>query len=104
MKTPIGLSLITREVDKNPIEQRVMDGYINATDLCKAAGKRLNDYTRLQSTQSFIEELASVTGISVTALIQSITGAVFQPITMAQKESEWINFLPLKINNSLSFY
>lgn len=78
MKTPTGLSLITREVDKNPIEQRVMDGYINATDLCKAARKRLNDYTRLQSTQSFIEELASVTGISVTALIQSITGGIPQ--------------------------
>lgn len=39
MKDQLELALITREVDKNPIEQRLMDGYINATALCKAAGK-----------------------------------------------------------------
>lgn len=78
MKDQLELALITREVDKNPIEQRLMDGYINATALCKAAGKNYADYSRLKTTQDFLTELVSETGIPMSALIQIIRGGTPQ--------------------------
>ena len=33
------LSLITHQVQNSIVEQRASDGYINATAMCKAAGK-----------------------------------------------------------------
>ncbi len=72
------LALVTREIDECPIEQRLMDGYINATALCKAAGKRLNDYTRLGTTQDFLSALSSDTGIPVSALVQLVKGGIPQ--------------------------
>ena len=35
------------------IPQRPRDGYIDATRLCKEAGKRLNDYSRAAQTKAF---------------------------------------------------
>jgi hypothetical protein len=64
------LSLISHTVDKSVIEQRASDGYINATAMCKAAGKQMNDYTRLDTTKAFLQELSSDTGIPVSQLIQ----------------------------------
>ena len=34
------------------------DGFINATAMCKAGGKRFNDWKRLDSTQELINEIA----------------------------------------------
>lgn len=65
------LSLITHQVQDSIVEQRASDGYINATAMCKAAGKKFNDYRRLGTTGEFLEELASVTGIPVTKLVES---------------------------------
>ena len=56
------------------VPQRPLDGYINATRLCQQAGKRLNNYLRNDSTQAFLEELASVTRIRVTELVHVIQG------------------------------
>ena len=42
--------------------------------MCQAAGKLWNDYWRNLSSQEFIHELAAVTGIPVTGLIQSRQG------------------------------
>jgi len=39
-------------------------------------GKQFNDYSRLKTTQEFIRELSTVTGIPVTQLIQSVMGGV----------------------------
>lgn len=55
--------LIPHIVEKEVIQQRVSDGYINATAMCKAAGKRWNDYFRLDSTGEFLHELSATTGI-----------------------------------------
>jgi len=46
------------------------DGYWNATAMCQATGKRLNNYLRNQATQDFLTELSSVTRIPVTELVQ----------------------------------
>lgn len=60
--------------NNNVISQRAHDGYVNATAICKAVGKRLNDYTRYSGTQGYIDELSAVTGIPATELIQTIQG------------------------------
>lgn len=66
--------LIDHQIEKTVIKQRAIDGYVNATAMCKAVGKKFNDYTRLATTKEFIFELSSATGIPVTELIQTLTG------------------------------
>ena len=59
---------------KNEVQlfhQRVNDGYINATELCKNANKRFNDWQRLSTTDDFLSELSSVAGIPATELVQN---------------------------------
>ncbi len=36
-------AFIDRQIDSNIIQQRLLDGYINATALCKAAKKKKKD-------------------------------------------------------------
>ncbi|MGJ3495515.1 KilA-N domain-containing protein, partial [Piscirickettsia salmonis] len=64
------LPVIQHSIDQSIIDQRATDGYVNATALCKAGGKKLNDYQRLSTTKSFLDKLSSVTGIPVTGLIE----------------------------------
>ena len=42
------------------IQRRESDGFVNATQMCKAGGKLLADYTRLARTQEYMAALASV--------------------------------------------
>jgi len=71
----LSLALIPHEVDNGLIiAQRQSDGYINATAMCNAVGKKFNDYTRQASTKEFVEALKSDTGIPVTELIQTVSG------------------------------
>jgi len=76
--------LITRTWNDTPISRRASDGYVNATAMCKAEGKRWNDYVRLDRTQEYIAALTEtlcgatvagnpVTGISVIRTIQGGT-------------------------------
>ena len=74
MKRQYQLVLIDREINANIIEQRVTDGYINATALCKASNKLLSDYLRLASTKSFLEALSADMGIPISELAQVIKG------------------------------
>ncbi len=60
--TQFQLALIAREVDGEVIHLRTKDGYINATAMCKSAGKLLADYTRLKTTQDFFDELSAIWG------------------------------------------
>ncbi|MGR6866977.1 KilA-N domain-containing protein, partial [Acinetobacter baumannii] len=48
------LPLISRQENNVVISQRAHDGYINATAMCQAAGKRLNHYLDNNSTKAFI--------------------------------------------------
>jgi len=50
------------------------DGYINATELCKAAGKKYNDYHRLKQTEDYFQALSFNTQIPVKDLINSNVG------------------------------
>ena len=68
------LALIHHEVRNSPIDQRAMDGYINATAMCKAAGRPWNRYWDTGPTKRFVDALSADTGIPVSALIQQIKG------------------------------
>ena len=41
------------------------DGMINATLLCKAGGKKFNDWNRLKNTNELITVLESETGLKI---------------------------------------
>jgi KilA-N domain len=84
------MKMIVREVNGLQIRQRAKDGYINTTELCKAANKRWNNYWRQQGTQEFLLGLSEdlnllvvvnnpVTLIPATALIQLFQGGNNQP-------------------------
>lgn len=68
------LDLIPHETRGIIIHQRPKDGYINATAMCKAAGKKWFDYKRQTTTQPFLDELSGATGIPASELIQSLSG------------------------------
>ena len=68
------LSLIPHKVQDSIVDQRAEDGYINATAMCKAAGKLIADYARLTSTKEFMAELQSDMGIPISELMQQVKG------------------------------
>jgi len=70
----MSLALITRKINHSPIEQRATDGYINATAMCKAAGKLLGHYRENTSTKAFLQALETDIGIPISKLIQSVRG------------------------------
>lgn len=63
------LKLIEHEVQGIPIPQRASDGFISATAMCRAAGKRWSDYWRLPTSKEFVDELSSVVHIHTTELV-----------------------------------
>ena len=65
------------------------DGYVNATDLCKSAGKKFNDYSRLGSTNAFLDELSNDTGIPVSLLVQTTKGV--KSGASAQEQGTWVH-------------
>ena len=83
--TQFQLALIAREVDGEVIHLRTKDGYINATAMCKSAGKLLADYTRLKTTQDFFDELSRDMGIPISELIQSFKGG------RAENQGTWVH-------------
>lgn len=83
--TQFQLALIAREVDGEVIHLRTKDGYINATSMCKSAGKLLADYTRLKTTQDFFDELSRDMGIPISELIQSFKGG------RAENQGTWVH-------------
>lgn len=56
------------------IEIRKLDGYVNATRMCKASGKHWYHFAENTSTQSFLKCLAAQTGQTVSELMQSKHG------------------------------
>jgi len=68
------LPFIEHEVDTVRINQRAYDGYINATELCTACGKKYADYDRLKNTNEFLEEVSSDMGIPISELVQKVKG------------------------------
>lgn len=68
------LALINHQVENSIIDQRSADGYINATAMCKAAGKLFGHYKELGSTTAFLAALSSDIAIPISELVQVIKG------------------------------
>ena len=64
-------ALVSRSWNGTPISRRTTDGYVNATAMCKANGKRWKDYRESDRCQHYLDALESVAGISVHALVES---------------------------------
>lgn len=75
MQHQYSLTLIQHQVSNTIVEQRASDGYINATALCKVAGKRWYNYLRNETTGHFLRALEAKTQIRALALIQEVTTA-----------------------------
>lgn len=67
-------ALRVRDLYGSPVSQRQADGYVNATELCKAAGKQWADYWRLAGSQEFIQALVDSTGIPSDTLVEMRSG------------------------------
>ncbi|MDZ4876725.1 MAG: hypothetical protein CLLPBCKN_006160 [Chroococcidiopsis cubana SAG 39.79] len=68
------MNLITHNVNKVMIAQRVVDGYINLTAMAKANDKLIADYLRLETTKAFLQELSQSMGIPIVDLVRIKTG------------------------------
>ncbi len=51
--------MISRDFNGAVIRQRSSDGYLNASDMCKANGKRWFNYYRSKETQGFLVALSN---------------------------------------------
>lgn len=75
----IQMVFVDHQIENNHIQQRLDDGYINATAMCKAADKRWSHYRELSSTNDYLKELSSAVGIPVdgeNGLIKQIIGGI----------------------------
>lgn len=72
--TQLELPYVPHNLDGQIVVQRQKDGYINATAMCKAAGREFKHYNELKSTKEFLEALEAEVGITTSELIQSLSG------------------------------
>jgi hypothetical protein len=61
-------------IEGEVVRQRARDGYINATAMCKAAGKLWGNYHQNEGSQAFLMELEADIGIPISELVQSVRG------------------------------
>jgi hypothetical protein len=66
-------STLPRLFQDAQISQRTADGYIHATKMCEANGKKLRQYLALESSKAYLEELSGSVGILTEHLIHKIT-------------------------------
>ncbi|ABE53971.1 KilA-like protein [Shewanella denitrificans OS217] len=91
------LELIPRVEEGEIIPQRLSDGYISATALCKSVGKEFGNYHALKSTQDFIAELSLQTNLPKEQLIHIIRGG------NAQQQGTWVHpYLAINLGQWLS--
>jgi predicted GIY-YIG superfamily endonuclease len=74
---------------------RPEDGYINATELCKAGNKEFKHYKENKNTQVYLQVLSSVVGIPTTDLIHINKGGSYQCTWVHRKVAinlaQWIS-------------
>lgn len=81
-----GQEFIARSPDGTAlILQRVKDGYINATALCKAAGKLYGHYRENGNTEAFFSALAADIGIPMSELTEIRRGG------NPQEQGTWVH-------------
>ena len=81
--------IVCSEITINDIViiSRPIDHYIDATQLCKAGGKKFEDWLSLDSTKEFTREIESIRGIPSLLLIETNKGD-----TSRFRRGSWIHF------------
>lgn len=90
--TTAGLSV--RVWNDTPIQRRNDDGYVNATAMCQANGKRWAKYAESDRCQSYLDALAKRSGIRTFDLIQAQSGrggGTWVHPTLAIDLARWIS-------------
>ena len=76
------------------IRQRISDGYISATDMCKTEGKLIADYTRSKQTKAFLSELVSMDKHIINPILtlrgENYNGTLVHP-RVAVHLAQWIS-------------
>jgi hypothetical protein len=88
LNTNNGLSLLpTKELVLNGIEivLRQSDGYINATQLCKAGNKMYKNWFQNKNSESYLQALSASAGIPADDLIKYETGSNEQRATWVHR-------------------
>lgn len=67
------LALVPHSYQGAVIQQRLNDGYINATAMCKAAGRLFGHYNENDRTEEFKAALSRSIGIPIDQLVQTIS-------------------------------
>ena len=67
------MDIIPHNFNGKVIRQRA-DGYISATDICQACGKKVNHYLGNDTTTAFLEALSLDAGIPASKLVDKIIG------------------------------
>ena len=79
------------------IRQRLSDGYLNATDMCKANGKFYGHYIDNNQTKEYLNELSSDIGIPISELIEIKRGGV------ANQQGTWVHpYISIHLSQWLS--
>lgn len=65
-------SLVTRSWNGHAIQRRRADGYVNATAICRAAGKHWKNYAQLLRSAEYIRALEGSAGIPADLLAQTV--------------------------------
>lgn len=84
----LSLDVIDHEHGGEVIRQRASDGYVNATAMCRAAGKEWSEYRRRSSSGEFLEALSLDLGIPQAQLMVSRLGT---PGGDARNQGTWVH-------------
>jgi hypothetical protein len=68
------VSELVKVFNGTEVKAREADRYVDATALCKAAGKKWSDYWRLDGTKAVIQAIAESTGIPVDSMVIKQSG------------------------------
>ena len=61
-------------MEREIIPQRIFDGYLNATKMCRSQSKQIGHYLENKNTKAYLLELSSDIGIPISELVQSVKG------------------------------
>lgn len=85
-------SIISHSFNRSEVHQRVADGYINLNQMADAAGKRIDNWMRLQETTSLLREFDSdplYQGVSALITIEGRTGGTWAHPDIALQFAQW---------------
>ncbi|MFS2011614.1 KilA-N domain-containing protein [Azospirillum sp. CT11-132] len=88
MSDQLSLDLIEHVHGGEVIRQRARDGYINATAMCRAAGREWSRYRELKATKEFLPALALALGVTEAQLAITTFGT---PGGDARNQGTWVH-------------